>query len=328
METKFVVSVADALLIDESSNTLVAKATALIDSALKQELSQLEIKGGKGNKTLFVYNYDKKITAELNSATFEPAYFAINSGTEIENALKDVYMFSDKVVLDGTGTGTLAKTPIGDVFVMLPNGTSMTITPTTNTIVIPSFAGKPVVCSYQYGLTVDTIPLNAESLPKIYKLVLQLDMFDGATGKSSLIEVVLNRYKPNGNFELNLNASQATTSKLSGIGLADDEGKYGEINIFPTDGAEIAYAQLAVTPNDLVLATGDNVVLSAYGFRGGEHKPVKMLPSKLVFTSSDNAVATVDATGKVTYVGAGIATIKVEIAGTSTIYDIVHVVCS
>lgn len=328
MENKFVVSVADALLIDETSNTLVAKATALIDSALKQELSQLEIKGGKGNKTLFVYNYDKKITAELNSATFEPAYFAINSGTEIENALKDVYMFNDKIALDATGTGTLAKTPVGDIFVMLPNGAGMTVTPTGDTVVMPAFANQTVVGSYQYALTVDTIDLNAESLPKIYKLVLQLDMYDGKTGKSSLIEVVLNRYKPNGNFELNLNASQATTSKLSGTGLADEDGRYGEINIFPADGASIAYANIAVTPNDLVLSTGDNVVLNAYGFRGGEHKPVKMTPDKLVFTSSDVAVATVDATGKVTFVGAGIATIKVEIAGTPTIYDIAHVVCS
>lgn len=44
MNDKFIVSVANALLIDEKTNTLVCKAKALIDSALKQELQKWRLK--------------------------------------------------------------------------------------------------------------------------------------------------------------------------------------------------------------------------------------------------------------------------------------------
>ena len=175
MNDKFIVSVANALLIDEKTNTLVCKAKALIDSALKQELSKMEIKGGWGNKTLFVYNYDKKITIDLNSASFEPSFFAINSGVDIQNKLKGVYKFEEKVELDAfTGKGSLSTLPVGKVFVMINNKTGLTVEAIEKEITIPSHKGDTVKVTYQFEKTVDTIELNAEKSTGVYKLVLEI----------------------------------------------------------------------------------------------------------------------------------------------------------
>lgn len=293
MNDKFIVSVANALLINEKTDTLVCKAKALIDSALRQELSKMEIKGGWGNKTLFVYNYDKKITIELNSASFEPAFFAVNSGVDIQNKLKGVYKFEERVELDSSGKGTLSTLPIGKVFVMADNKTSMTVEPISKEITVPAFKGKTVKVTYQYEKTVDTIELDAEKSTGVYKLVLELQVFDKKTGVPSLCQIQINEFKPSGNFEMNLSASSPSTSRLSGDAMANDDGIYGSIDLFPGEESEVDFSILAIAPAEIDLEVNDTIALNVYGIRGGAFAPVLMDKSLLNFKSDDNLTASV-----------------------------------
>lgn len=292
MNDKFIVSVANALLIDEKTNALVCKAKALIDSALKQELSKMEIKGGWGNKTLFVYNYDKKITIDLNSASFEPSFFAINSGVDIQNKLKGVYKFEEKVELDAlTGKGSLSTLPVGKVFVMINNKTGLTVEAIEKEITIPSHKGDTVKVTYQFEKTVDTIELNAEKSTGVYKLVLELQIFDKKTGVPSLCQVQINQFKPSGNFEMNLSASSPSTSKIQGDAMSDDDGSYGSIDLFPGEESEIDFTSLAVAPNELDLEVDDTIALNVYGVRGVTYAPVLMDKTLLNFKSDDVLIA-------------------------------------
>ena len=286
MNDLFIPSVADATVIDERIDAEVFHATALINSALKQELSKMEIKGGKGNPTLFVYNYDKKLGIELESASFEPSFFAINSGVGIENKLDGVYKFNDKIVLDETGKGVLSEQPIGRVYVKLNGKASITVEPIEKEITVPAYKGQTVTATYQYNKVIDVIELDATKSTLTYKLILDLDVFDKKTGVPSTCQVQIFSFKPSGNFELNLNASSPSTSKLQGDALAED-GKMGKIHLFPGEESKIDFITLAVAPNELDLEVDDTIALNVYGVRGAPYTPVLMDKTLLNFKSDD-----------------------------------------
>lgn len=324
---QYVVSVGNAFVRDPITKQLICKADALTDSTIAQTLSKMEIKGGDGHKLLYVHNYEKAITVNLVSASFELAFFALNSGVDIENKLKDVYKFNEEITLDENGKGKLKNKPLAEVFVANSKGVGQSVSPNElGEIVLPNKKGEVVYATYQYNTLVDSIEFNANNSTKIYELILQFHMYDGETGNATTVEVKIPKFKPSGNFELTLNSSSPSAPALDGDALALDNGSYGSMNTIIEDISEITFSQLTTTPEEFEINVGDEVPVSVIGIRMSgvnPYAPKLMSPEDIIFATDDEAVAKFnEGTNTVKGVGKGETPIRLKLKSDETVVGV------
>ena len=311
---QYVTSVGDAYIRDPFTKQIICKADALTDSAIAQTLSKMEIKGGEGHKLLYVHNYEKAITVNLVSASFELAFFALHSGVEIQNKLKDVFKFNEQVTLDKSGKGKLKNKPIGEVFVANAKGVGQAITADElGQITLSNKAGEVVYATYQYSSMVDTIDFNANNSTKIYELILQFHMYDGDTSEETTVEVQIPKFKPSGNFELSLNSSSPSAPALDGDALAGDDGSYGSMNVIIEDSSKISFSQLTTTPEEFEI-----------GLMGvNPYSPVLMNPEDVIFATDNEEVAKFnEGTNTVKGVGKGATPIRLKLKSDETVVGV------
>ena len=115
------VSVADVLFFNPVTDAYMGEGLALTDSTITQEMQSIETRGGYLNALLFNIKHSKTITVNITSATFKLEYLAFQTGTSIVNGLSGVYKF-DECVSFTNGVGSTAETPLGKVWVRMPNG--------------------------------------------------------------------------------------------------------------------------------------------------------------------------------------------------------------
>ena len=309
---QFLLSVADAILIDKDSDTMVLKAKSLINSALKQAVESTSIKGGFGNKLLFEFNHDKMLDCSIESATWDETYLALNSNALITTGADNIYIVDESVTLSG-GSGTLAQTPVGTVYVQKSDGTFVSVTPSGTTITVSGGGSTTVKATYKYSATVDKIVVNADSYPKSYRLILKAKLFKSSSGQTQTgdLEIIIENYKLSGNYEMSFSANGASTSKIDGKALAatatDGTEYYAEVRILPLSGSAVTLTQIAVSPGTCTLdvSDGDTQQLTVIGIQGGVKANITN-PSGTTYASSAVGVATVGAsTGLVTAIGAG-----------------------
>jgi len=313
---QFLLSVADAILVDKEADTMVLKAKTLMNSALKQAVESMDIKGGFGNKLLFEFNHDKMLDASIESATWDESYLAINNNALITTGADNIYIIDESVTLIG-GNGTLAQTPVGTVYVQKADGTFVSITPVGTTITVPGGVATTVKATYKYSTTVDKIIVGADTYPKTYRLILKAKLFQSSSGQTQTgdLEIIIENYKITGNYEITFSANGASTSKIDGKALvatnSSGEDYYAEVRIKPLSGSAVTLTQIAVTPGTVTLdaSDGDTQQLTVIGIQGGVKANITN-PTGTTFASSDATKASVHATsGLVTAVAAGSAII-------------------
>lgn len=325
-DKQFVVSVADALLIDDNTDQVVVESKTLLSSAMTQSVQNTEIRGGYGNKLLYDWSYQKDLQFTLEDAAWREEYIALNNGVGILSGLSQFYKNNEPVVLAG-GTGSVAETPIGNVYVKKPDGKFVTITPSGKNITVPGLTNETVFVTYRYETNINKIVISADNYPTSYRLVLKTQIV-AQTGKIADVEIVVPRFKISGNMEINFGAAEAATSSMDGRALAwtdPDTGEdvYAYVNIKPTTTSSITFVGIAVSPSDITLSSGESEQLTVYGIQGGLLNNI-VNPTGTIFTSNDPAVATVDANGLVEYAGVGETFITVTNQG---ITDVVRVTC-
>ncbi len=305
MSDQFVVSVANILVKDTTNDSVVLKGKTLLNSALTQTVQNLEIKGGPGNKLLYDYAYEKKLEVKIEDAVWNEQYIALNNGVAIVNSSQNIYIYDESVVLTG-GVGSVAQTPVGNVYVEKVDGTFVTVTPATKQITVAGGANTTVKCTYRFATTVDSITIDADSFPTSYELTLFSEIVNGA-GKVADLQIVVPSFKLSGAAEINFGATSASTSKMDGKALVDSSGNYAYIYIDPV-ATTISYTDIAVTPGTATLSpTATTQQLSIIGIRGGNYANVVIAASDCSFVSSATGVATVSAGGLITRVTNGSA---------------------
>jgi hypothetical protein len=314
---QFLLSVADAILIDKESDSMVLKAKALMNSALKQAVESMSIKGGFGNKLLFEYNHDKMLDASIESATWDESYLAINNNALITTGADNIYIVDEIVVLTA-GVGSVAQTPVGTVYVQKADGTFLTVTPNVKEITVAGGAATTVKVTYKYSTSVDKIIVGADTYPKAYRLILKAKLFQSSGGQTQTgdLEIIIENYKISGNYEITFSASGASTSKIDGKALVatnstTGEDYYAEVRIKPLTGSAQTLTGIALTPGTATIDASDleTLQLTVIGIQGGVKANITN-PTGTTFASSDAAKATVHATsGLVTAVAAGSTTI-------------------
>lgn len=312
----FLVSTADVAFI--VNGTLAFTGTTSLNTSISVSMEDQEITGGKGNKTLYKYKYGRKLAPSIEMAEWNLAYIAANVGSSIFEGLRDVFAVSECVTLTN-GTGTLQKVPVGKVYVEKADGSSVEVTPAGSTITIGS-SNETVSVTYQYNTTVKRVTIDAESAPLVGKLILTADKHNNKTGKVGEVQIEVPSFQLSGTFDISLEASGSTTTKLDGDALAvngascSDGSVYAYITDIPSAASAVTISDIAVTPAVIELAANETMTLSVIGIKGGLYSNVSIDISECNITSEDTAIATV-VNGIVTGVAAGVTYINIEYNG-------------
>lgn len=318
MENQFLVSVADAYIYDAETNGLIVRGKALLNSGIEESVQNQEINAGKGSGLIYEFNFAKALNFTIESATFDTAYICLQNGTGISRELAE-YHREEILTFDEYGKATLQATPSGKVQVEMPNGVFNQVTPTGKEITVAELKGKESTVVYIESKELDTITISAEKFPKAVKLVLNADINTNA-GKIAELQITVPRFKPDGALNLSMAHDAVNSSALNGKALKDNKNNLSYFHIVPTeDGAgNVGITRLVASPSTIELSaseTGDSAVLNVIGIRGGQYSNITLDNADLTFTSDDETVATVDATGTVT----------LAVGATADTHTIIHI---
>ena len=315
------VSVADVLFFNPVTDAYIGEGLALTNSTLTQEVQSIEQRGGYLNALLFDIKHSKTVTVELESATFKMEYLAFQTGTPIVSGLSGVYKF-DECVSFTNGVGETADTPLGNVYVRMPNGAVKSITPTGKSVDIgmAEFSGSLQVV-YQYNAQVDQITIDTKTQPLTVKAVMRVHVLsqDGIEG---YIQNIIPRLKFNGSISLTLTSDAVSTFGIGGTAqeYATDCGEsyYADAKYINTeDTADIPVESDVASPNVMTFSMSGvhEATANVIGVRSTPYSNVQLDYSALTFESTDQETATVDATGRITGIKQGETTIKVTYQG-------------
>ena len=322
------VSVADVLFFNPTTGDYMGEGLALTNSTLTQEVQSIEQRGGYLNALLFDIKHSKNITVELESATFKMEYLAFQTGLPIFSGVSSVYKF-DECVSFTNGVGATKDTPLGNVFVRMPNGMVKKIKPTDKNVDIgmSNFTGSLQVV-YQYSEEVDQVTIDTKTQPLTVKAVMRVHVIsqDGVEG---YIQITIPRLKFNGSITLNMTSDAVSTFSLAGTAqeYATDCGE-----AYYADVKYIADSEEAVTPVEDIVASPNVLTFSMagvktataniIGIRSVPYSNVSLDNSKLTFQSSDDETVSVTKEGLMTGLKTGTATITVSYEGLQDIITV------
>lgn len=291
----FLVSTADVAFI--VNGMLAFTGTTSLNTSISVSMEDQEITGGKGNKTLYKYKYGRKLAPSIEMAEWNLAYIAANVGSTVFEGLKDVFAVAECVTLTN-GVGTLKKTPVGKVFVEKADGSTVEITPVSSTITVGNVNGT-VLATYQYSTNVKRVTIDAESTPFVGRLVMSADKHNNKKGKVGEVQIEVPSFQLNGTFDISLEASGTTTTKLEGDALAvdgascSDGSVYAYISEIPSVESTVAVNDLAVTPAVIEIAVNEEKKLNIIGIKGGLYSNVAIDAKDCVISSDASETATV-----------------------------------
>ena len=291
----FLVSTADVAFL--VNGQLAFTGTTSLNTSISVSMEDQEITGGKGNKTLYKYKYGRKLAPSIEMAEWNLAYIAANVGSTVFEGLKDVFAVAECVTLTN-GVGTLNKVPTGKVFVEKADGTNVEVEPVGSTITVGDLNGK-VLATYQYNTTVKRVTIDAESTPLVGELVMTADKHNNKKGKVGEVQIDIPSFQLSGTFDISLEASGTTTTKLDGDALAvegascADGSVYAYISEIPSVASSVAVNDLAVTPAVISIAVNEEKKLNIIGIKGGLYGNVSIDAKDCVISSDEPSKATV-----------------------------------
>lgn len=322
----FLVSTADvAFYVDEK---LAFTGTTSLNTSISVSMEDQEVTGGKGNKTLYKYKYGRKLAPSIEMAEWSLKFIAAQTGSKIFEGLKEVFVVAECVTLV-KGVGTLNKQPVGKIFVEKTDGTIVEVEAEGNTITVGS-VDDTVKATYQYSTNVKRITIDAESTPFVGRLVLTADKHNNLKGKVGEVQIEVPSFQLNGTFDITLEASGTSTTKLEGDALAveglscTDGSVYAYVSEVESESSAIAVNDIAVTPAVINLKKNETKKLSVVGLKGGLYSNVGIDVKDCTIVSEAQETATVK-DGVVTAVAAGTTYVDVDYNG---IKDVVKVVVS
>ncbi len=319
----FLVSTADVAFM--VNGALAFTGTTSLNTSISVSMEDQEITGGKGNKTLYKYKYGRKLTPSIEMAEWNLAYIAANVGSNIFEGLEDVFAVAESVTLKN-GVGTLAKAPSGSVFVEKSDGSTVEVTPVDSTITVGS-EDDTVRATYKYNAAVKRVTIDAESTPMVGELILTADKHNNLKGKVGEVQINVPSFQLSGTFDITLEASGNTTTKLDGDALAvegvncSDGAVYAYLTEIPSAESAISVSDIAATPAVMNLAVGESKAITIVGIKGGLYSNVGIDTADCTITSEDPSIATV-ADGTVTGAAAGDTLINVAYENTKDIIKV------
>lgn len=299
--------------------TLAFTGTANLNTSIEVSVEEQDVNAGKGNKLVYSFKYGRQLSSTIETADWKLEYIAANVGSPITEKLTDMYHIAECVDIVG-GIGTLASLPVGNVAVELGNGSIITVTPTGSTIdLTDNITEGRVQATYKYNATARIVPIDAESAPMIGTLILDADKHSNKLGKIGSVQIIIPSYQLSGNFNIEFTPDGVTSTNIDGKALAvsgdkcaDGSDVYAYIKEIDNTLSAVSVTDIAATPGVLNLSVGESKTLSVIGLKGAMYAPIQIDNADCTFASDAAATATVDASGLVTAVAAGNASISVD----------------
>lgn len=315
------VSVADVLFFNASTGAYMGEGLALTNSTIESAIDSIEQRGGYLNALLYDIKYNKTMNVSLESATFKMEYLAFQTGTPIVTGLSGVYKF-DECVTFTNGIGEVADTPVGNVWVRLPNGAVTEIVPSGKSVDtgLSTFSGTLQVI-YQYNASVEQITMDTKSQPLTVKAVMRVHTTN-QDGVEGYIEITIPRLKFDGNITFDLTSDGVSTTNMSGTAqeftTGCGEGYYATVKYYSmAEEAIIPVTNIVASPNVLSLSMAGvkEATANIIGVRNAPYSNVSLDNTKLTFNSSADDTVEVAPDGKMTAKKTGSAEITVSYEG-------------
>lgn len=327
---KFLVSTANVYGYDSDDNLLFA-GTTLMDSSIETTLSNTDVRAGQGNQLQYIYYHTAEMNITINEAQFSLSYLALNVGSDITTGAN---VWTTETVSVENGAGTVIGTPLpvssttlygwvtdkdGNVERVVFNGSSFNMGDST-------YTGDVCVRYYATDAAAQQITVYADMLPSTIRLVMeaQLCSSDSTTNRIGTLQVEVPKASMTGAFTLSMTPDSVAQTPLTVRALSytptnkggctADRPVYAQIT-------EILYDRkwydnviaLAIEGGDISLAPEATKTLKVFAIPNDGTAAFLASASELTFSSDKDEVATIDATGVVTAVAAGEATIKATI---------------
>lgn len=327
----FLVSIADfSLFFDDK---LACTGTVNLNTSMEVSMQEQNVNAGKGNKLVYTYAYGRELKPTLETANWDLRYLSVNLGRDIDTKLDDAYDIY-KCVTINNGIGILPHTPVGKVGVEISADKSVDVDPDGNTIDMKPYGMESgtVNVTYKFREMSQTIVVDAETSPKVYKLVITADKHSNKSGKVGTVEIEIPSFQPSGNFTIEFTPDGVSSTTIEGKALAVegdtcDSGNsvYAYIRDRNDEKYKIVVSEIIATPGTIELDSSDKTktaAISVIGKRGVMYSNVELENSDCTFVSDTPAVATVDEDGTVVPVAVGTAKITVSYDGISDDIDV------
>lgn len=192
-------------------------------AGLEQSISEEFLKGGIGNKNLFLIRTDKEVTLNTRSATFDMEYLAMTQGVEIDEAGTAVVTKTEELtVVDNAGTleVTVAGTPVNnEVIITGLDGENAEATAATGVVAVPvgsAVAGDTVTVMYQEEVTGRVIEMDSTKFAEKYEVEMRTIEYDVDTAQVVAdIYFIFPEVIPSGAFSLSLENGTAYTPEMN-----------------------------------------------------------------------------------------------------------------
>ena len=343
MAERFILAgVGDIQLFDQSTGEIIVTSKTLTDSGINFSVTAEDIRGGMANAILGKYFHDTAMELTLTDALFSLEYLALNVGGTI-TASSDVLTMeqvttsvADTITVTGTPKNFGALGTIGWYSIAGKDNWSK-ITFEGQSATISGLAEGTTVC-VKYIATdasAEQFVVSSAFIPDQVHAILTLPLFKSTQGsdasftsssKVGEVQVDIPNFLLAGAQELSLSSSGAATTALSGSALAtytgqegcSDAGYYAILKQIVYNKDEWADVKaIVIADSDIDLIVDETQTLEVYALYSGVKAPRLIEASKLTFASSDDTVAEVDVTGKVTAKAVGSANIEVVVTGHS-----------
>lgn len=343
MAERFILAgVGDIQLFDQSTGEIIVTSKTLTDSGINFSVTAEDIRGGMANAILGKYFHDTAMELTLTDALFSLEYLALNVGGTITASSNVLTM--EQITTTVNDTITVTNTPqqfgsIGTIgwYSLAGKDDWKKITFAGKDATVAGLAAGTTVCvKYIYtDASAEQFTVSSAFIPDQCHAILTLPLFKSTQGsdasftsssKVGEVQVDIPNFLLAGAQELSLSSSGAATTALSGSALAtytgqegcSDAGYYAILKQIVYNKDEWADVKaIVIADSDIDLVENETQTLEVYALYSGVKAPRLIEASKLTFTSSDDTKAEVDATGKVTAIAAGSATIEVVVTGHS-----------
>lgn len=332
---KFLVSTANVFGYDQNGNELF-RGVSMLDTSIETSLSNTDVRGGQGNKLLYVYYHTAEMNITVNNAEFSLDFLALNVGSNITIGAD---MFIDETVEVTNGSGSVVKSiPLAfDTttvygWVSLPNvdaiqrvefaaGGSFTLTGD-----YANYTGDVCVRYYGNEITAREVTVYADMLPANIRLVMEavLASSDSTSNKIGKVQVIVPRASMTGAFTLSMTPDSVASTPLNVRALAYErtQAKGGCEGNRPIYAEIIEYIEnqnwydnvsaLAIEGGDIKAKVGEEINLKVYAMREDGTAPFLAPTDGITFSSEDTEVATISG-NMITAVAAGTTSIKATI---------------
>ncbi|CDG30102.1 MULTISPECIES: hypothetical protein [Bacillus] len=219
---------ADVYFRRKSDGQLVFTAEAQTAS-FSQTISEEKLRGGIGNKPLYILKSEKEINLTVKNAYFDLEWLAMTQGETIEEEAKvQVFDREHGLIVDDKNAVTLKGKPVSDVTFFNKRGvTYKTPVSTDGSYLIPTgFAGtkEKLTAVYQINKIGRRLPIKASKFSERYEVEYRTIAYNPDTEEVySDIYIQFPNVSPSGEFEMSLENGNALAPEIKFEALADTD---------------------------------------------------------------------------------------------------------